>query len=195
MIEQYLRDRVNNDRKHVLSLLVAGDCNKDICLNKVILNQEPCKDCKERINHEIGQDSKESYSSVIDSFTKIRLIFGFKPCLKEGCSFILNVPPRSFHNLKRKKNRLRAYREIVKYKMRGKNITKFSPDSEIKLSLCFCIQQYYTTSDCDNMAKSICDALEGILYHRDSQIQRLICQKFRVPSRSDEAIVVSFKKV
>ena len=79
--------------------------------------------------------------------------------------------------------------------MRGKNITKFSPDSEIKLSLCFCIQQYYTTSDCDNMAKSICDALEGILYHRDSQIQRLICQKFRVPSRSDEAIVVSFKKV
>lgn len=131
--------------------------------------------------------------NIKNSFSKIRILFGFKKSLKEGYTFILNVPPKSFRNLK--KDKLNQYKRIVEEKMIRKNIPSFFDEEELRLYLAIHVRNYYTNTDCDNMAKSICDALEGTLYKKDSQIQTLICQKFKVPHISDEGFVIAVRKI
>ncbi len=141
------------------------------------------------------QDCNKSYRNFEDELSKIKILFGLKGSYIRGKTFILYVSPKSFQNLRKKPNRRKAYQEIVKYRMKEKRIRKISSDKEIRLYLGFHIKNHYSDSDCDNLAKSICDALEKILYHRDSQIKQLICEKYKVPSKRTEGIVVSLKSL
>jgi Holliday junction resolvase RusA-like endonuclease len=187
---EYLQEKINRDKRHVISLGICGNCDKN-CLSNMKSNKKICDKCNRLINRRLKNDSKKAYNDPAGELSKIRILLGFKKSLKMGKTFILNVSPKSFQNLKKKPNRLKAYQEIVKYKMKRKCMDKVSSNKEIRLCLMFHIKNYYSNSDCDNMAKSICDALQDILYHKDSQIKQLICEKHKVPSRKDEGIVVS----
>ena len=48
--------------------------------------------------------------------------------------------------------------------------------------------------DCDNIAKAILDALNGIAYHDDSQVVTLAVGKWYVPA-GDECVIVTIKEV
>lgn len=48
--------------------------------------------------------------------------------------------------------------------------------------------------DCDNIAKAILDALNGIAYHDDSQIVTLAVEKWYVPEE-DACVIVTIKEV
>lgn len=185
----YLKSKANNDRQYLVSLEISGNC-KDNCLDKLIQNKNICDNCIKIIEKRMINDLKgysEGDKLILD---KLRIPSQFKHLFNSGKTLILNVPPKSFRNLK-KKNKLKAYQEIIKFKMKDKGINKIHLDKEIKLYLKFHIKDYYSKIDCDNMAKSICDSLENILYCNDSQIKTLIVEKEKVNSKREEAILIS----
>ena len=47
--------------------------------------------------------------------------------------------------------------------------------------------------DCDNIAKTILDALNGIAYHDDSQIVTLVVEKWYTPD--EPCVIVTIKEV
>jgi Holliday junction resolvase RusA-like endonuclease len=48
-----------------------------------------------------------------------------------------------------------------------------------------------TKPDCDNLAKSACDALNGVLYHDDSQIVRLTVEKWHASADESPRVEIS----
>ncbi|MBI2581249.1 RusA family crossover junction endodeoxyribonuclease [Candidatus Woesearchaeota archaeon] len=72
-------------------------------------------------------------------------------------------------------------------------MSKIQKGSEIILYLALHLKDYYNVIDCDNVAKSLCDAFQGHLYEKDSQIKLLICEKFRAKNKINEGVVVAFR--
>lgn len=196
MILDYLRNKIREDRKYVLSLLISSNCrSKNGCLDKAIKNRTICKNCEEKLEKKFNEHYQQKEINFDEDISKIRSLFRFTSLNFGGHRFILEVPPKSFRNISRTKKRLKAYKEIVKFKMKGKNIQRFKKDKEIILHLIFQIKDYYNLTDCDNLAKSLCDSLQKILYWDDNQIKTLICEKIKVYKKINEGIIVAVKTV
>ncbi len=193
-VRDYLRKKIYSDRKHVLELLITSDSD-DSCLDKVMKNKPICKECSDRVNKELSKYYSDKKIDFNDDTSKINVLFGLKGIYKGGHRFILEVPPKSFRNVSKNKKKLEGYREIVKFKMKDKNIKKFPKKAKLLLYMGLHIKDYFDNIDCDNIAKSIMDALEGILYVKDSQVNVLIVEKIKVNKKINEGIVISIKKI
>jgi Holliday junction resolvase RusA-like endonuclease len=193
-VMDYIKNKLYRDRKYVISLIVTADCNKN-CLDNALKKKRVCNNCKNKIMKELNKYYSNDKTNFEDDTNKIKTLFGLKGTYKGGHRFILEIPPKSFRNLKKKSKRLKAYRKIVKFRMKNKKIKKISKKHELLLYLGLHIKDYYGNTDCDNMAKSVTDALEGILYVKDFQIKTLIVEKIKVNKKINEGIVLSIKKI
>lgn len=193
-VRNYLRKKSYLDRKHVLELLIASNSN-DSCLGKVMENKSICKGCSDKVNKELNKYCSNKKTDFNDDTSKINVLFGLKGIYRGGHRFILEVPPKSFRNIGENKKKLRGYREIVKFKMKDKNIKQFPRKAKLLLYMGLHIKDYFDNTDCDNIAKSIMDALEGILYVKDSQVNVLIAEKIKVNKKINEGVIISIKKI
>ena len=57
------------------------------------------------------------------------------------------------------------------------------------------MKDYFNNTDCDNLSKCMMDALEGILYVKDSQIYIHIVEKIKVNRKINEGVVISVKGI
>lgn len=195
-VREFLKNKLYNDRKHVIELLITSN-SKDSCLDKILKNNSSqiCESCRKKIDKELSKYYSKLKVDFYDDISKIETLFGSKGIYRGGHRFILEVPPKSFRNIGKNKRRLRGYREIIKFRMGQKNINKFHVKEKILLYLSFHIKDYFNSIDCDNLSKSIMDALEGILYVNDSQINVLIAEKIKVNKKINEGIVISITKI
>lgn len=192
-IKDFLKKKLYTDRKYVLELLITSNSD-DSCLNKILSNKPICDSCSKKVDKELKKYYSKNKVDFDDDTNKINVLFGLKGIYKGGRRFILEVPPKSSRNISKNKKRLRGYREIVKFKMKEKNINKFPKNDKLLLYMGIHVKNYFDNTDCDNLAKSIMDALEGIIYFKDSQVNVLIAEKIRVRKKINEGIIISIKK-
>ncbi|MBU4162479.1 RusA family crossover junction endodeoxyribonuclease [Patescibacteria group bacterium] len=193
-VREFLKKKVYEDRKYVIGLLVTSN-SSDSCLDNFLNSLKICKSCQEKIDKEIKKYYSNLKVDFYDDISKIEHLFGQKGIYRGGHRFILEVPPKSFRNIGKNKKRLKGYREIIKFRMNQKNLKKFTKKDKLLLYLSFHIKDYFNSIDCDNLSKSIMDALEGILYVNDSQINILIAEKIKVNKKINEGVVISIQKL
>jgi Holliday junction resolvase RusA-like endonuclease len=68
------------------------------------------------------------------------------------------------------------YQDGIRQALRDKGVEMFPDNERLRVDLCFKFSRKYNI-DLDNMFKPLLDALQGVVYHNDSQIYSISATK------------------